>query len=489
MHRIYMSRLRLIFLIAFSFGLAACTKPPELVICAAQGAHGVMWPDDGGGGLGVLKNAAAAEKRPHLLLGGDGWFVGTPEGVRDRGLDTARLMGAVGYDAVLAGPDEFTYGWRNLQYVVQESSLPALGSNVRVPGGKFLLPSVVKDFGAFRVGVLGLLADEQHRRAGQASATPPVKNELEQTRELAGDLKRQGVEFVVALLAGDRQETLAMSRQRAAELAAAVPELSLVLVFNRMSGEAEAVRSGQSWLAVCPYVPGSVFQLTLALNPAAHGVRNVAVRRLALDASVYGEDAKIAARVSALRADTDRKLGRRVTSAPQELSGEALGNWAADCLMRWGKGQAAFLNRGALWSSIPAGPVTEKTLYQLYPQDDTVMIVKIRGAELRQALEQSLDSPSSPLYAGGVSIDYNPQGDPGMRIRAVAVDGTPIADNKLYKVIATDFMLAGGEGCAGLSQAVEFANTHEPVRKVLRWCMAKNRSIAAPGGQRWIKEH
>ena len=486
-----MARARLTAVAFLSLLLAACSKPPELVICAAPGAFGTFWASGSGGGLAVLKNAAAAEKRPHLLLGGDGWFVGTAEGARDKGLEGARLMSAVGYDAVLAGPDEFTYGWRNLQYIIQSSTLPALGSNVSIRGsGQFLLPSMVKDFGAFRVGVMGLLADEQHRRGAQGAAAPslPVKNELERTRELVGELKRKGVEFVVALLAGDRQETPAMSRQRAAELAAAVPELSLVLVFNRLAVEAETVRSGQSWLAVCPHLPGTAFNLTLSLNPASHGVRNVSVRSQRLDPAVFGEDSGIAAAVAALRAETEKKLGRRVTFAQEELSAEPLGNWAADCLLRWGKGQAAFLNRGALWSSVPAGVVSEKTLYELCPQDDTVMLVKIRGAELRQALEHSLDAPELPLFASGLQVSYNPQGDSGARVRSVSIDGAPLSDAKLYKIIATDYMLAGGEGCSGLSQAVEFANTHEPVRKILRWCMAKNRTLSAPKDVRWLKE-
>ncbi|HOX24069.1 MAG TPA: hypothetical protein PLL10_11425, partial [Elusimicrobiales bacterium] len=73
------------------------------------------------------------------------------------------------------------------------------------------------------------------------------------------------------------------------------------------------------------------------------------------------------------------------------------------------------------------------------------------------------------------------------RIRKIEIDGAPLVDSRLYKLMATDYMLAGGDNCGGLSQAVEFANTHEPVRKILRWCMAKNRNVYAPADKRWLE--
>ncbi|NLO91340.1 MAG: hypothetical protein GX410_05045, partial [Elusimicrobia bacterium] len=339
---------------------------------------------------------------------------------------------------------------------------------------------VVRDYGGFKAGVVGLSGVA--KGASQSS-------ELELAREYALKLRRAGAGIVVAVLSCGWQEQPQRIRQRASELAAAVPELSLIVAFSRTQTELDVFRAAQSWVAVCPPSQENALRLELALAPATNAVMDVKAGQILLDAAVLGQAPAIAAAAAELRGESGGQMGRRVTSAEDDIEvGEPMGNLTADCLLRWGKGHAALLNRASVRSSIGRGVVTERQLYEVYPQNDTVMIVKIRGADLQQAIEHNLEKATGLPYVSGLSISYDPAGPEGGKIRAITVDGAPLSDSKIYKVLSTDYMLAGGENWGGLSQAVEFANTNEPVRKILHWCLAKQHSIRAPRDSRWVAD-
>ena len=68
-----------------------------------------------------------------------------------------KVMNLMGYDSMSLGNHEFNYGLKTLGKAVSEARFPVISANiVRESGESFILPYTIKDFGEFKVGVLGI---------------------------------------------------------------------------------------------------------------------------------------------------------------------------------------------------------------------------------------------------------------------------------------------------------------------------------------------
>ncbi len=81
-------------------------------------------------------------------------------------------------------------------------------------------------------------------------------------------------------------------------------------------------------------------------------------------------------------------LGR---GAPERESG--LGSWMADCYKDATGADVAFQNGGGIRADIAAGPVTLRDLFNVMPFDNTLVKLKMTGAQVRSALDHGVGSP------------------------------------------------------------------------------------------------
>lgn len=98
----------------------------------------------------------------------------------------------------------------------------------------------------------------------------------------------------------------------------------------------------------------------------------------------------------------------------------------------------SMLNFGGIRTSMPAGEVTVGDIYGIAPFENTLTFITLRGSELRKALSRFTDQFNAP-YSGAV-ITY--QNNKPVRI---LVQGKPIDDHRLYKLITIDFIADGGD--------------------------------------------
>ncbi|MCX7970874.1 MAG: 5'-nucleotidase C-terminal domain-containing protein, partial [Negativicutes bacterium] len=67
-----------------------------------------------------------------------------------------------------------------------------------------------------------------------------------------------------------------------------------------------------------------------------------------------------------------------------------------------------------------------------------------------------------------VRVEYDPRRSPGRQLVSLTLaDGSPLAEDRLYKVAVNDFMLAGGEGFKVLQKGVDPVTTADVVREVI----------------------
>lgn len=128
----------------------------------------------------------------------------------------------------------------------------------------------------------------------------------------------------------------------------------------------------------------------------------------------------------------------------------AIGNFMADALFeesnpvfnkRTGKSiDMVLLNHGGIRSIISKGNITSRTAYQIMPFDNEVVIVSLKGTQVKELLKYLSNAkrahPISKLKLI-LDNDYN--------IVEATINGSPLEDSETYNVATNDFLFEGGD--------------------------------------------
>lgn len=131
--------------------------------------------------------------------------------------------------------------------------------------------------------------------------------------------------------------------------------------------------------------------------------------------------------------------------------------------------QMAIINYGGVRRSLMAGNISAGDILEVMPFANTLVLIDLNGAELKQALEESIDylatkygidSKAMP-YIGGAAMTVRPTAARGSRVTALAVkDGNgvyrPVQPGKVYRIVVNSFVAGGGDGFAAIRNATKF---------------------------------
>jgi len=166
------------------------------------------------------------------------------------------------------------------------------------------------------------------------------------------------------------------------------------------------------------------------------------------------------------------------TNGDENRGGEStLGNFVAEVQQtateRNGS-QIAFMNPGGLRADMlaastgaddPEGNVTYAEAAAVQPFANTLVVLDITGAQIKDALEQQWqpDGASRPFLKLGVSdgfsYTYDPTAARGSRITGMTLDGTAIDAATTYKVTVNSFLASGGDNFTAFDGAAAKADS------------------------------
>lgn len=132
----------------------------------------------------------------------------------------------------------------------------------------------------------------------------------------------------------------------------------------------------------------------------------------------------------------------------------ALSNWYVDVIMRkveelaGRKVDVGVCNFGGIRVDMPEGDVILDDLLSMFPFRNQLVYVEHKGREIRKMLESMAESRFQVL--GGVRVVVEDG-----QIVSAEIGGEPIDDDKVYGVATISFLLAGGDGLALASNAVD----------------------------------
>ncbi|MEV7008093.1 5'-nucleotidase C-terminal domain-containing protein [Streptosporangium sp. NPDC051022] len=437
----------------------------------------------------------------------------------------ARAMNAIGYDAVTLGNHEFNYGLPLLATWVRQMKAPVLGANaVYARSGlpayqPFTIKTMrIKGEKPVRVGVLGLTNPgvtiwDKANVEGRLRFTDLVasaKKWVPVIRGLGADV------VVVTAHAGDSGMSSYGGdlpvENASAMVAEQVPGIDAVLfghahnevaqrfVTNKVTGQQVLLTEPAKWGQRLSVID---FRLT-----RKHGKWTVTGKSSAtLNTNTVDEDPKIVALMKGQHDTTVKYVNTVVAQSKEELSAAESPYKDTPILDYIQKVQtgtvtkalegtadaglpvlsiAAPFSRSAVF---PAGPVSVRDMAGLYIYDNTLMAVKLNGAQLKDYLEYSAryynqlapDAPvdltaltnanGTPDYnydqLSGVTYDVDVAKPVGQRIAGLSYRGQPVAADQWFVVAINNYRQSGGGGFPHVTTAPVVYNAQLEIRQAL----------------------
>jgi 5'-nucleotidase / UDP-sugar diphosphatase len=484
---------RLIILVICLLVLPVHTTSAQtaLTILYTSEHHGTVQPIDQGphaGEGGVERRATlihqVRQEADHVLVVDSGdLLTGTAMSSVYRGEADITAMNLMRYDAVAVGNHDFDFGARHLSHLQKDAVFPFLCTNVRPREPDVCKSYVVKTIGTIRIGLIGLIGTRNYPDTFNRSVVREVEfqNPIAAAKKAAEEL-RERVEILVAITHQDTDEDLALAK--------AVPALDVIIgghtegfdglvpqgATRPVEGRVELVGTGAVFVKT--HRQGRTLgRLDLLLHEKTIMVAEA--RNLPVTPTVPS-NSDMARLVQDYARKLDEQTRQVIGEAALRLEGEdqkirtretTLGNLLADLARRHAGTEIALVNAGMVRSSIPAGPVTLKQVWEVLPFDSTVTTFRITGAQLQAALEHSVSRlPQSSgrfLQVSGLTMTFDPAAASGSRIRTILVNGAPLDLSRRYSVAAVAFIAEGGDGYAMFLHAPDKRDHQVPIRDLL----------------------
>jgi 2',3'-cyclic-nucleotide 2'-phosphodiesterase (5'-nucleotidase family) len=439
---------------------AAQEPVPDLVIIHTNDMHSrAIYVEEREIGYALI--AAEAEKLRQagervLLLDAGDTFHGMAMASLHHGESIVAFMNIAGYEVMTPGNHDFNYGAGRLIELAAMADFPLVAANVRNDSGPLFPPFEVIDYGDLKVGIIGLVTTETYFKANPAGLTgiifdDPIEAARLATEELAG----QDVDLIIALthLGLDLDSDAVSSRQ----LAEAVEGIDLIVDGHSHQRLPEGVWVNKTLIVQTGCYSSDIGLVRISFSN--DGSKLLSARLIdVVEADSLDPEPLVTAAIERYNLLNEPVLQEIVSYSSVDLVGEReqvrfeqtnLGDAIVSAMLLESGADVAIINGGSIRASIAAGPVTKGDLIAVLPFGNTTGLVEVTGAELVAMLENGLAAYPEPSgafpHVGGLTYSFAAESEPGLRTSDWMVGTQPLDPEAHYRLVTTDFLLAGGD--------------------------------------------
>jgi 5'-nucleotidase len=384
-------------------------------------------------------------------------------------LETEGTQGAVnravleyiGYDAVLLGNNEgLCYTPEELDVLFRGMPIPVVCANMVLSKTghcpSWMVPTLTMERSGIRIGLLGITApfNDFYKLLGWKALDPmeSVKKEVERLR--------QKVDLLIVLShLGLRQDE---------RLAAAVEGIDLIL--GGHTHHLLEVPLVVEKTVICAAGKFGHFLGHLELTFGA-GNKLINITGGCKPTNDFPSHPELDNLVQSSRLQARQRMNRQVANLSDPLHWQSdkespLGTLLAIAVRHTSGAEIGLVNAGQLLQGLQAGVVTEETIHAICPSPINVCLIKLRGSQIVQALEESLMPEFQELeirgfgFRGrvlgtlcldGLEVTYDGLLAPYHRITNIRVNGVELLTDRVYSVGTLD-MFTFGVGYVGLKE-------------------------------------
>ncbi|MFL9828267.1 bifunctional metallophosphatase/5'-nucleotidase [Rhodoplanes sp. SY1] len=389
----------------------------------------------------------------------------------DQGAHIVTLTNMVAPDIFVPGNHEFDFGKAVFLKRMGEARFPLYAANLRAPGDA-TLPGFqdrkIVTVDGVKIGLVGLTYDDTPRASNPEDRV--FRDSVDTLKEQAAALRRDGADFVVAVVHADRDQQRAMLATGVVDLVLGGHNHDLFISYDQ---NAALVESSYEALYV------TAVDVDVTVTTTTEGRRAMAwwPQFRIVDTATVTPDPAVAAAVKGFQAELANEMNVPLATTAVEWDARsatvrtreaAIGNVFADAVRATMKTEAAILNGGGIRSGrvYPAGSaVTRRDVLAELPFSNRVVPVEIGGTELREAIEHGLaklpDASGRFPQVSGLTIEADVSKPVGSRVLSILVDGKPLDPRRTYTVAVNDFIARGGDGYAMVRDAKHLLPTDD----------------------------
>lgn len=496
-HNIMVSIRLILLAIPLLFSLSSCgsNDGPELTFIHTNDTHsqidGIYLDERPVGG--VIERASFLELMrqddPQLVYLDAGDMVqGSPYFNIWDGKVEMKAMNLQGLIASTFGNHEFDNGIDFLSDMLNYACFPIVSCNYDVKGTsleKFVRPSMVIERKGVKIGITGVTVDPNNLIFNRNWEGITYIDPSEAANKEAKNLKERGCDIVVLLSHVGYVTSDSLGDRR---IAANSTDIDLIIgghthtnlengeLVNNLLGKPVMITQTGAKASPIGYINIKTKKAGKhADGTQAYAIKSISCKKLhpdLFDLRVYGRI--MSDFIAPYRDSLDMKMGTVLGLAAHDMPRfrpqSPLGNFASDVLREGGTKfygkpmDVGIMNVGGLRNDLYAGDIKLGDIYRIFPFENTLSILEIKGADLEEAIHQIEGKKLEAISGMQITlqtIDEHP------RAVDMKVDGKPIDPERIYYVATIDYLAEGNDGLYALTKAVKNTNSGILLRNLM----------------------
>jgi len=382
----------------------------------------------------------------------------------------------IGYDAMVLGNHEFDNSTEVLEWQMSLAHFPFLSANVKTKDGEYLTRRyIIKRFHGFKVAIFGLTTRETILIGNPKYIKDLIfEDEIEVARKLVPELKKKA-DLVIALVHMGIYQSF---REGSRRLASEVDGIDLIVdghthtkldspIFVKKFGSDHKTLIVQAWKwglvvgrvdlwirnkRVIDYkfeaIPINL--KTEEKRPDGSKVYSFIDKEIEEDKGLlyilqpYID--KVASRLSEVIGHAEEIFYYKDTKNKET----ALGNIIADSMLWYTKKMGvdfAIQNGGGIRADLPKGRITMKSIYEVLPFDNSVVVLTLNGSDVQSLFDYiatiSFGKGAFPQVSEGLSFTINRVTG---KCQDILINGQPIYQFRNYRIATNSYLAGGGDG-------------------------------------------
>ena len=330
--------------------------------------------------LAGLVKAEREKRRDVLWLDAGDEISGTPVSTVFQGTPVFTVTGLSGVDAGCLGNHEFDHGFARIAKFREAAPFPILCANARSPEGDLLADAEWSVFpvDGVRVGVIGVLTEKTPamtvKKGNEGVRFEPARAALERLVPVV----REKCDLLVALTHVGYEEDV--------ELARAVKGVDVIVGGHSHTDLPGPVQVGSAVVVQASCYGRSLGRLEITVDLDARRVVKWEGKPVVIDPAKQPRDTAVAAAVEELEKKVSAKVDAIVGTAARGLEKDDLRAMAERAMKEKLGADFGLENDGGVRDRIPRGPVTIRRIWEVFPFDNTLVLVKVKGAKVPAGL-------------------------------------------------------------------------------------------------------
>lgn len=488
----------LIFSLSMPFNISCLEKininePVKVQVVSFNDFHGNLI--ENGKNIGAAKLVAEVkrlkkENSNTIVLSGGDIFQGTAISNLLYGEPITKMLQQLGVEYSAVGNHEFDWGLSYISEWAKQGNFKFLASNIYDKTTNkpvdWAEPFSIKEVEGKKIGFIGLTTPETaYKTKLENIKNIEFKDLIESTKYWVNFLKNEKkVDAIVLLghIGSEQDENTKVIKGEAADIANSVNGIDAIISSHThkvVSGKVNGVSIIQAG-----YNGRAIGKLNFTFNNDGKVLVNEEVNNLSNNVTELPIDKDMQEIVDKYLIKLNPILQEVVTKVNVELNHSKtdglspLGQFISQYIRKVTNTDVVVYNGGGLRKPLQAGEITVGDMWEVLPFDNTLVTMKLKGADLKKVIENGiLNDKIGWIQYYGLRVYYDKTKEVGNRITSMRLlDGSKIDMDRYYTVTTNDFVAEGGDGY-DFSNGIDKNDTGIPIRDALINEFKKNPEI------------